>query len=361
MTHIYNFNPGPAVLPRSVLEEVQRDLLDYKGRGLSVMEMSHRSKEYMAINAEAMSLVKELLGVPEGYHVLFLQGGASTQFAMVPMNFLAPGTTADYIITGSWSEKALEEAGKVGKPHVAATTKADNYRRIPSLDEINLSPDPAYVHLTSNNTIYGTQWRTLPVFGDRALVADMSSDFMSRPVDVAPYGLIYAGAQKNIGPAGVTVVIIRDDWLGKVPSTLPTMLRYDIQAKNDSLYNTPPAFAVYVVSLVLRWLRDQGGLQEVARRNEAKAAVIYDAIDASDGFYRGHAEPGSRSLMNITYRLPSEELEKAFVRESAEQGFIGLAGHRSVGGIRASTYNAMTLEGCQALADFMREFLRTHG
>ncbi len=361
MAHIYNFNPGPAMLPRPVLEEVQRDLLDYKGRGLSVMEMSHRSREYMAINAEAAALVKELLGVPEGYHVLFLQGGASTQFAMAPLNFLPPGATADYIITGAWSEKAFEEAGKVGKPHVAATTKSENYRRIPSLGEINLSPDPVYVHFTSNNTIFGTQWGALPTFGDRTLVADMSSDFMSRPVDVAPYGLIYAGAQKNIGPAGVTIVIIRDEWLGKAPPTLPAMLRYDIHAKNDSLYNTPNTFGIYVTSLVLRWLRDQGGLEAVARRNEEKAQVIYDAIDASDGFYRGHAEPRSRSLMNITYRLPSEELEKAFVREAAEQGFIGLAGHRSVGGIRASTYNAMTHEGCQALAEFMQEFLRTHG
>jgi phosphoserine aminotransferase len=361
MTHIYNFNAGPAVLPQPVLEEVQRDLLDYKGRGLSVMEMSHRSKEYMAINAEAEALVKELLAVPEGYRVLFLQGGATTQFAMAPMNFLTAGATADYIVTGSWSEKAIEEANKIGKTHVAATTKADTYRRVPKPDEIELSDNPVYVYLTSNETIHGNQWRTLPTFGDTPLVADMSSDFMSRPVDVAPYGLIYAGAQKNIGPAGVTVVIVRDEWLAKVPKTLPSMLRYDIHAKNDSLYNTPPAFAVYVTSLVLRWLRDEGGLAEVGRRNERKATLIYDTIDASDGFYRGHAEPESRSLMNITFRLPSEELEKAFLSASAEQGFIGLAGHRSVGGIRASTYNAMTLQGCTALASFMQEFLRTHG
>lgn len=361
MSHIYNFNAGPAALPRTVLETVQRDLLDYEGCGISVMEMSHRSKEYMAINDEAQALVRELLAVPAGYSVLFLQGGASTQFATVPMNFLAKGMTSDYIVTGSWGEKALEEAGKVGQAHVAATTKADKYRRVPRADEIHLSPSPAYVHLTSNETIQGNQWPTLPTFGDLPLVADMSSDFMSRPVDVQPFGLIYAGAQKNVGPAGVTVVIVRDEWLSRVPATLPTMLRYDIHAKNSSLYNTPPTFAVYVMSLVLRWLRDGGGLEAVAERNERKAALIYDAIDTSGGFYRGHAEPDSRSTMNITYRLPSEELEKAFVREAKGEGFIGLAGHRSVGGIRASTYNAMTLDGCQALAGFMREFLRTHG
>ncbi|MDQ5853694.1 MAG: 3-phosphoserine/phosphohydroxythreonine transaminase [Chloroflexota bacterium] len=361
MRHIYNFNPGPAVLPQPVLEEVQRDLLDYGGRGLSILEMSHRSKEYMAINAEAEQLVKELLAIPDGYRVLFLQGGASTQFAMVPMNFLRPGTTADYVVTGVWAEKALEEATQLGNTHVAASTKAENYRRVPRSDEIELSPDPVYVHLTSNNTIYGTQWRTLPTFGDRPIVADMSSDFMARPFDVTPYALIYGGAQKNLGPAGVTVVIIREEWLARVPSTLPTMLRYDIHARNDSLYNTPPVFAVYVTCLVLRWLRDTGGLAEAARRNETKAGAIYDVIDASDGFYRGHAEPESRSLMNITFRLPTEELEKAFVRTATEQGFIGLAGHRSVGGIRASLYNAMTVEGATALAGFMREFLRTHG
>ena len=361
MRHIYNFNPGPAVLPQPVLEEVQRDLLDYGGRGLSILEMSHRSKEFMGINAEAEQLVKQLLAIPDGYRVLFLQGGASTQFAMVPMNFLHPGLTADYVLTGSWAEKALEEATQLGNTHVAASTKAENYRRVPRSDEIELSSDPVYVHLTSNNTIYGTQWRTLPTFSDRPIVADMSSDFMARPFDITPYALIYGGAQKNLGPAGVTVVIIREEWLARVPATLPTMLRYDIHARNDSLYNTPPVFAVYVTCLVLRWLRDMGGLAEAARRNETKAGAIYGVIDASDGFYRGHAEPESRSLMNITFRLPTEELEKAFVRTATEQGFIGLAGHRSVGGIRASLYTAMTVEGATALAGFMREFLRTHG
>ena len=361
MNQPYNFNAGPAILPRQVLEEVQRDLLDYGGSGLSVMEMSHRSKEYMAINAEAEELVKALLDVPAGYRVLFLQGGASTQFAMVPMNFLPGGATADYLVTGAWSEKAVEEAAKIGAAHVAASTKGDNYRRVPHADEIQLSDAPVYVQFTSNETIHGNQWRQLPTFGGVPLVADMSSDFMSRPVDVAPYGLIFAGAQKNLGPAGVTIVIVREEWLAKVPASLPTMLRYDIHAKNNSLYNTPPAFAVYVTGRVLRWLRDAGGLAEIARRNERKAAAIYEAIDASDGFYRGHAERESRSLMNVTFRLPSEELEKAFARESVAAGFVGLEGHRSVGGIRASMYNAMGLDGCTALGGFMREFLRTHG
>ena len=361
MSQTINFNAGPAMLPRSVLEEVQQELLDYHGRGLSVMEMSHRSKEFMAINAETEQLFKELLAIPAGYRVLFLQGGASTQFAMVPLNFLPAGATADFIVTGSWSEKALEEASKIGQTHVAATTEGTGYRRVPQRDEIQLSADPIYVHITSNETIAGTQWRTLPTFGGQTLVADMSSDILSRPFDVAPYGLIYAGAQKNLGPSGLTVVIVREEWLKQVPASLPSMFRYDIHAKNDSLYNTPPTFAVYITSLVLRWLRDMGGLPEIARRNEAKAAAIYDAIDASDGFYRGHAEPESRSLMNVTFRLPAEELEKAFLRGAAEQGFIGLAGHRSVGGIRASIYNAVPLEGAAALAGYMREFLRTNG
>ncbi|HZG67052.1 MAG TPA: 3-phosphoserine/phosphohydroxythreonine transaminase [Herpetosiphonaceae bacterium] len=361
MHQVYNFNAGPAIIPRSVLEQVQRELLDYAGRGISIMEMSHRAKEFMAIVAEAEALLKELMQIPAGYRVLFLQGGASTQFAMVPMNFLPPGTTADFVLTGTWSEKALEDAAKIGQTHVAASTQTEQYRRVPRMDEITLSDAPVYVHLTSNNTIYGTQWRTLPVFGAVPLVADMSSDMLSRPVDVAPYGLIYAGAQKNLGPAGVTVVIIREEWLQRVPKHLPAMLRYDIHAKNNSLYNTPPTFPIYVTCLVLRWIQQMGGVEAMDQRNQAKAALVYDAIDTSGGFYRGHAAPDSRSLMNITFRLPSEEQEKAFARAAAEQGFVGLEGHRSVGGIRASTYNALPPEGCTALAQFMREFLRTQG
>jgi len=361
MSQVYNFNAGPAILPRPVLEHIRHELLDYEGRGLSIMEMSHRSKEFMALVAEAEALIKELLAVPSGYRVLFLQGGASTQFAMVPMNFLPSERTADYLLTGVWSEKALEEAKTFGKTHIAGSTKEDQYRRVLRPEEVQLSDNPAYVHLTSNNTIYGTQWRALPTFGEHPLVADMSSDILSRPFDVAPYALIYAGAQKNLGPAGVTIVIIREEWIARVPKTVPSMLRYDIHAKNDSLYNTPPVFPIYATCLVLRWLQELGGAEEIALRNETKAATIYNVIDESDGFYRGHAERDSRSLMNITFRLPTEQLEKAFASQAKAQGFVGLEGHRSVGGLRASTYNAMPLEGCVALADFMREFQRTQG
>lgn len=361
MPQVYNFNAGPAILPRPVLEHIQHELLDYEGRGLSIMEMSHRSKEFMALVTEAEALIKELLAVPSGYRVLFLQGGASTQFAMVPMNFLPSERTADYLLTGVWSEKALDEAKTFGKTHVAASTKEEQYRRVPRLEEVKLSDNPIYVHLTSNNTIYGTQWCALPTFGEHPLVADMSSDILSRPFDVVPYALIYGGAQKNLGPAGVTIVIIREEWLARVPKTVPSMLRYDIHAKNDSLYNTPPVFPIYATCMVLRWLQELGGVEEMALRNETKAATIYHVIDESSGFYRGHAERDSRSLMNITFRLPTEQLEKAFASQAKAQGFIGLEGHRSVGGLRASTYNAMPLEGCVALADFMREFQRTQG
>lgn len=361
MPDVYNFNAGPAILPRPVLQTVQRELLDYQNCGMSIMEMSHRSKEFMAIVAEAEQLIKELLEVPTGYRVLFLQGGASTQFGMVPMNFLEAGRTADYILTGVWSEKALEDARKIGQTHVAASTKVGGYRRVPDPEEIVLSANPVYTHITSNNTIYGTQWRTLPVFDDVPIVADMSSDFLSRPFDVSPYALIYGGAQKNLGPAGVTIVIIREAWIEQAPPSLPAMLRYDIHAKNDSLYNTPPAFAIYTTCLVLRWLRRNGGLGAMASHNEAKAGLVYRAIDANDEFYQPHAETTSRSLMNVTFRLPTEELEKLFLAQAKEQGFVGLPGHRSVGGVRASIYNAMPLEGAQALVDFMNEFVRTNG
>lgn len=358
---VYNFNPGPATLPLPVLEEIQRDLLDFAGTGMSILEVSHRSKEYEAIHVEAEASLKELLGLGDDYRVLFLGGGASLQFAMVPLNFLPAGATADYILTGSWSEKAYEEAARIGRVNIAASAKETNYDRIPSLEEIRLSPNPAYVHLTSNNTIYGTQWASLPSFGEIPMVADMSSDILSRRFDAAKFALIYAGAQKNLGPAGVTVVIIRQDMLAKVPSHLPVMLRYDVHAKNNSLYNTPPAFAVYTVMLVLRWVKAQGGLAAVEARNEEKAALIYAAIDESGGFYRGHARPEARSRMNITFRLPGEELEKAFLNEAKAAGLVGLKGHRSVGGMRASIYNAMPVEGCRLLAEFMRDFARRNG
>ncbi len=352
----YNFNAGPAVLPRPALEQAQREFLDFNGLGMSVLEISHRSKDFEAVLEEAIALTRDLLGLPDNYRVLFLQGGASLQFAMAPMNVVPEGGVANYILTGSWSEKALGEAEKVTRVHTAASTKEEGYRRIPAPSEAQLSPDPAYVHITSNNTIYGTQWRALPEFGDVPLVADMSSDFLSRPFDVAPYGLIYAGLQKNAGPAGATIVIIREDWLERSPKSLPTMLRYDVMAKNNSLYNTPPVFAIYMSMLVMRWLKAHGGLEAVAARNAEKARLIYDAIDQSNGFYCGHAEPGSRSLMNITFRLANEDLEKQFLAEAKERGYVGLSGHRSVGGVRASTYNALPREACEDLAELLRDF-----
>jgi phosphoserine aminotransferase len=361
MSTVLNFNAGPAILPPSVLEKVQSELRDYQGRGMSIMEMSHRSKEFEAVNAHAEATFKRLLGVAEGYRVLFLQGGASTQFAMVPMNFLPPGATADYLVNGSWAEKAHEEAAALGQARIAASTKGDAYRRVPIADEIDLSPDPAYVHLTSNETIQGVEWHTFPDVGDRPLVADMSSDILSRPFDAGRFALIYAGAQKNLGPAGVTVVLIRESWLEKANKGVPTMLRYATHVKNNSLYNTPPTFGVYVLDLVLQWIEGIGGLAGILERNVLKAETIYDAIDESGGFYRGHAAAESRSLMNVTWRLPDESLEKQFITEATAAGMIGLAGHRSVGGVRASIYNAMGVEGCQTLASFMNDFARRNG
>ena len=345
---VYNFNPGPATLPMPVLEEVQRDLLDFGGTGMSIMEISHRSKEYEAVHEEAEASLKDFLGLGADYRVLFLGGGASMQFDMVPMNFLPAGATADYIVTGSFAEKACEEATKVGQVNMAANTKDTNHNRIPNLGEIKLSPNPAYVHITSNNTIFGTQWRTLPSFGSIPLVADMSSDILSRRFDATKFALIYAGAQKNLGPAGVTIVIIHQDMLAKVPSSLPSMLRYDIHAKNNSLYNTPPGVAVYAVMLVLRWLKNEGGIAAIERRNMEKAALVYNAIDGSGGFYKGHAVPEARSLMNITFRLPNEELEGAFVKEAKAAGLVNLKGHRSVGGMRTSVTTPCRSRGARS-------------
>jgi phosphoserine aminotransferase len=299
-----------------------------------------------------------LLGLGDDYTVLFLQGGASLQFAMVPLNFLLPGTTADYLMTGSWSERALAEAGLLGEVRIAASTGAEGYRRVARRDEIALSDRPAYVHLTSNETIHGVQWHDWPDFGDRPVVADMSSDLLAGPLDARRFALIYAGAQKNLGPAGATIVIARTDFLDRAPRTIPAILRYATHAKANSLYNTPPVFAVYLIALTLRWIEREGGLAAMAERNRRKAETLYNAIDSSGGFYRGHAEPGSRSLMNVTFRLPSDADEKMFLSAASAAGFVGLAGHRSVGGIRASIYNAMTVEGCMALADFMGKFAR---
>ena len=357
---IHNFSAGPAVLPVSVLEEAQRDLVSLPGVGMSILEISHRSKTFEAILAETEASLRTLGNVPATHKVLFLQGGASLQFSMVPMNLLAQGSTADYIITGGWAQKALKEAQRVGKVNVAATTESENFSRLPSPAELNLTPDAAYVHFTTNNTLFGTEWKHEPAVGDVPLVADTSSDMFSRPIDISKYGLIYAGAQKNLGPSGVTLVIIREDLLGRSTKSLPTMLNYAVHVENGSMYNTPNTFGIYLMGLVLKWAIAQGGLTEIAKRNERKAGKLYAEIDRS-GFYRGTAEKVSRSLMNVTFRLPSEELENAFVKESTAAGLDGLKGHRSVGGIRASIYNAFPEEGVDALVVFMREFERKRG
>ncbi|MDK2985520.1 MAG: phosphoserine aminotransferase [Clostridia bacterium] len=358
---VFNFYAGPATLPLSVLEQAKEEMLNYNGTGMSIIEISHRSKDFEKVIFEAEALMKELLGIGDDFKVLFLQGGASTQFFMIPMNFLYEGKTAEYILTGSWSEKALKEAQMIGKVHVAASTKEENYKRIPSMNEIILGENPAYVHITSNNTIFGTQWQQFPDVRDIPLVADMSSDLLSRAFDVSKFDLIYAGAQKNLGPSGVTIVIIRKEFLKKAKAPGNTMLKYSTHVEKDSLYNTPPSFAIYIVNLVLKWIKENGGLAEMEKINKEKAGIIYDAIDTSGGYYKGHAEKGSRSLMNITFTMANSELEKIFVEEATAQGLIGLKGHRSVGGLRASLYNAMTLEGCKALREFMKEFQRKNG
>ncbi|HHU51688.1 MAG TPA: 3-phosphoserine/phosphohydroxythreonine transaminase [Firmicutes bacterium] len=357
---VFNFYAGPATLPLPVLEEAQRDLLNFNSTGMSVLEISHRAKAYDEIHHETEARLKKLLKIGADFRVLFLQGGASTQFAMVPMNFLTSEKKADYIITGAWAKKAMKEAVRFGQVNMAASTEEENFKRVPNPEELKLSSDAAYVHLTSNNTIFGTQWQSFPDFGDIPIVADMSSDILSRPFNAQKFGLIYAGAQKNLAPAGVTVVIIRQDFAETANADLPTMLKYETHLKSDSLYNTPPSFNIYLLNLVLKWLENNGGLEEMAKKNQEKAGLIYEEIDDSAGYYRGHAEAGSRSLMNITFRLPNEELEKKFIAESTEKGLIGLKGHRSVGGLRASVYNAMPLEGAKALAAFMRDFRRNN-
>ncbi len=360
---VFNFSAGPAVMPVPVLEQIQRDLIALPGVGMSILEVSHRSKAFESILAEAEADIRRLAGIPSNYKVLFLQGGASLQFTMVPMNLLDAGTTADYIDSGSWADKAVKEAKKVGTVNVAASTKSENYSRLPLQNELKLTPGAAYVHMTSNNTIEGTEFKTLPDVGDAPLVNDTSSDMFSRPIDVARHAVIYAGAQKNMGPAGVTVVIVREDLLersARKKASLPTMLNYGVHAENGSLYNTPPAFSVYALGLVMKWLVSQGGLAAIAAVNERKAAKLYAEIDRT-GFFRGTARKDDRSLMNITFRLATEELEKMFVKESTAAGLDGLKGHRSVGGMRASLYNAFPDAGVDALVAFMRDFERTRG
>jgi len=359
---VFNFSPGPATLPLPVLQEVQQNLLALPGVGASVLEISHRSKTFEEMIAQAEANIRALLSLPEEYHVLFLQGGASLQFSQVPMSFLrGTGRSADYIVTGSWAKRALAEAQREGSVRIVWDGKADNYSRVPKHGEYEIDPSAAYVHFTSNETIQGIQFPAEPEVGDVPLVCDASSDFLSRPIDVKRYGLIYAGAQKNVGPAGVTIVIIRQDMLEQVPDDLPTMLNYTVHVEHRSLYNTPPVFAVYVVMLVTRWLLENiGGLEQMHAINQQKAQLLYEAIDRSEGFYRGHAQPDSRSLMNATWRLPSEELEVQFVKEAKEAGLHELKGHRSVGGIRASMYNAMPIEGVRTLVEFMEHFRQKH-
>jgi len=357
---IYNFNAGPAALPFSVLEEIQASFLDFKGSGMSITEVSHRSPWFDDVINDAVVRMKRLLNLDERFHVLFLQGGASLQFGMIPMNFLSAGDTADYVNTGTWSTKAIKEAEIQGKSiRVAASSEDHNFSYIPR--DISFNQEAVFAHITSNNTIKGTQWIDFPDTGGVPLVSDMSSDILSRPLDIDKFGMIYAGAQKNMGPAGVCVVIIRDDFLDRVPTTIPTMLRYTTFAAKNSMFNTPPCFAVYTVQLVLKWIEEEiGGLEKMTALNQEKAALLYQTIDSSD-FYRGTAAGDSRSRMNVTFRLPSEDLEAQFVAAAIENQLGGLKGHRSVGGCRASIYNPTTLEAVQTLCDFMKSFEQKNG
>ena len=360
LKRIYNFNAGPAALPLEVLEEIQAEFLDYDGSGMSITEISHRSKWFDDIINDAVARAKRLLNIGDNFRVLFLQGGASLQFCMIPMNLLKNGQSADYVDTGTWSTKAIKEAQLLKKSvRVAASSSDKNYAYIPK--DIPFDPDAAYVHITSNNTIKGTQWQQYPATGGVPLVADMSSDIMSRPFEVTPFGLFYAGAQKNIGPSGVCMVVIREDMLKIIPDDLPTMLNYKTYATKNSMYNTPPCFGVYTVQLVLKWLEETiGGLEKMAAINAEKAGKLYTFLDASD-FYRATAEPDSRSLMNVTFRLTSEELEKRFVQDALAQDLGGLKGHRSVGGCRASIYNATPMAAVETLIDFMKNFAAKNG
>ena len=360
---VFNFSAGPAVLPLAALEAAQRDFTCLPGAGASVMEISHRSKRFTAIVEKAEANLRNLLNVPDSHKVLFLHGGASLQFSMLAINFLRGSSVpADYILTGSWANKAVKEAKKEGPVNIAWDGKDGNYVCVPKPSELKLTPGAPYVHFTSNETIHGIEFPAEPETGDVPLICDASSDILSRPIPVEKYGLLYAGAQKNVGPSGVAVVIIRDDLLARVPEGLPSMLDYGNLAEAKSLYNTPSTFAIYMIMLVTDWLLDEiGGLDKMAGINRKKAQLLYDVIDGSEGFYRGHADRGSRSIMNVTWRLPSEELEQEFIKTAGEQGLAALGGHRSVGGCRASIYNAMPIEGVRALRDFMQGFRERKG
>ena len=357
---IHNFSAGPAALPEPVLRKAQEAIWDVANSGIGIMEHSHRGKVFDRIIVEAEQACRSLANIPDNYKVLFLQGGASLQFAMVPMNLLRDGVTADYLVTGVWSQKAVKEAKPIGKVHIAATSEATNFDRIPKAGEIRYSANPAYVHFTTNNTIFGTQWQAEPSAPAGApLVADTSSDMYSRPIDVRKYGLIYAGAQKNLGPSGVVLVIIRDDLVETGSKTIPTMLQYRTHAAENSMYNTPPTFGIYVMGEIFKWIQGQGGLAAMAEYNESKARLLYDYLDNSD-FFRGTAQRDSRSLMNVCFRGPNEELEAKFISEATKRGLDGLKGHRSVGGMRASIYNACPRPAVEALVSFMQEFERAN-
>ncbi len=355
MERIYNFSAGPAMLPQTVLEQARDELLNWHGCGMSVMEMTHRGKDFSAIIAQAEADLRELMSIPANYKVLFLQGGATLQFAQIPLNLLA-GRSADYIVTGAWSKKAFKEAQKLGNARLAASTEAGNFTRLPGADEISLDPAAAYLHVCTNETVHGVEMHDIATLGASVpLVADMSSHILSRPVDVSQYGLIYGGAQKNIGPAGLTIVIVREDLLGKAPASLPTMLDYQVQADNGSMLNTPPTYSIYVAGLVFQWLKQQGGLAAIEQANIAKAELVYQAIDASS-LYHNPVEPACRSRMNVPFTLNKPELDERFIAEAKQQGIVAIKGHKMVGGMRASIYNAMPLQGVRALVAFMQDF-----
>ncbi len=358
---IYNFSAGPAILPIPVLEKAREELLSLGGIGMSVMEISHRSKPFEAILAAAEQGIRDLLSVPDNYRILFLQGGATLQFSMIPLNFLGANETADYVITGAWGKKALKEAKRCGTANVIYSSAERGFKSVPTESELNFSPGAKYVHYTSNETIEGVEFKYDLDGGGVPVVCDASSNILSKPINIRESALIYAGAQKNIGPSGVTLVIIRDDLVAQVPENQHSMLDYRLLAENSSMLNTPNTWGIYLISLVCEWLKEQGGVASTEVKNQEKAAILYDAIDASDGYYSGHADRAARSLMNVTFRLPSEELEKQFCTEATAAGLDGLKGHRSVGGIRASIYNAFPREGVTALVDFMQDFARRNG
>ncbi len=360
MTRVFNFSAGPATLPEPVLRQAADEMLDWHGSGMSVMEMSHRGKEYMGIHAEAESLLRELLAVPAGYRIVFLQGGAIGQNALVPMNLLGDKRSADYVNTGEWSKKSIKEARKYASVNVAATSEASHFTCVPPRDTWKLDPQAAYVHICANETIGGVQYHWTPDTGHVPLVADMSSEILSKPIDVSRYGLIYAGAQKNIGPAGLTIVIVREDLLGRALPITPSAFHLKEQSDNDSMLNTPPTYAIYIAGLVFKWLKAQGGLPGIARHNEAKAALLYDYLDDT-GFYSSPVAKEDRSLMNVPFKLRDESLDEAFLKGAKERGMIQLKGHRSVGGMRASIYNAMSIEGVKILVAYMKDFEKSHG